>query len=78
MKSVRHAVIKKITKPETIVKLPSIIKDVFSSVKTNITFDDCLKYFSYIKVNQTFQIKSMMVPGKPEMIDDLSYWIINL
>ena len=72
-----NAIIKKITSPETFIKLPSLIREVFGSIKTDITFDGLTNYISFIKPNQGYQIKAMMIPGKPEEIEDLSYWIID-
>ena len=71
------AIISRLTSVETIPKLPSLIKDVFGSIKTDLKFDEFISYLSYLRPNQSFQIKSLMVDGKPQEIDGLSYWIID-
>ena len=72
-----NAIIKKVTSTETLMKLPSIMREVFTSVKTDITFDNLMNYISFLKPNQGYQVKAMMVDGTPQMIDDITYWIIN-
>ena len=71
------AIVSRLTSVETIPKLPSLIKDVFGSIKTDLKFDEFISYLSYLRPNQSFQIKSLMVDGKPQEIDGLSYWIID-
>lgn len=71
------AILKKVTSAETIPRLPALVRELFSSVKTDMKFDDFIDYISFLKENQSYEVKSMMVAGTPKMIDDLSYWLID-
>lgn len=72
-----NAFLDKLTSPEKIFKLPSIAREVFSSIETDMSIGDWLEVVSYLRPNQKFEIQSMMMPGTPEMIHEISYWIID-
>ena len=72
-----NAFLDKLTSPEKIFKLPSIAREVFSSIETDMSIGDWLEVISYLRPNQKFEIQSMMMPGTPEMIHEISYWIID-
>lgn len=72
-----HAFLDKLTSPDKLLKLPSIAREIFSSVKTDMSIGDWLEAISYLRPNQKFEIKSMMVPGRPDMIGGISYWIVD-
>lgn len=71
------AVTDKMTNPSTIIKLPIIAREFISSTKTSVSFSTVTKLFNYLKDGQKYTISSTMVAGHPEMIDDISYWIID-
>ena len=71
------AVSEKLLSAESIPKLPTIIRGIYQNIETDMSFSDCLKLASMLKDSSAFEIHSMTVPGKPEMIDELSYWIID-
>ena len=72
-----NALLDKVTSPEIIPKLPKLTAEILRSVKTDIAFNDFLKYISFLKPNQKYETKAIMASGTPEMIDDLSYWILD-
>ena len=72
-----NALLDKMTSPENILKLPLIAKELLHSVKTDIKFDSFMSYLSFLRPNQTYETKAVMAAGTPEMIDDLSYWILD-
>ena len=72
-----NALLSKVTSPEIIPKLPRLTAEILRSVKTDIAFDDFVKYISFLKPNQKYETKAIMASGNPEMIDDLSYWILD-
>lgn len=69
-----EAVISKITSIDTLPNIPFMIKELVSGINTNIGFDDIKTYFSYLQINNTYQIKSISVDGVPETINEIS-WI---
>lgn len=71
------AVSDKLFSAETLPKLPSVLRGIYQNIETDMSFKDCLSLAATLKESSAFEIHSMTVPGKPEMIDDLSYWIID-
>lgn len=72
------AVMEKITSPSIITKLPSVIKEVMSSVKTDLSFRQLLEFAGTLKEAQKNGLKTDMVPGRPLYIDGISYWIPDI
>lgn len=68
----------KVTSPAIIPKLPSVIGEVMSSVKTDLSFRQLLEFAGTLKEAQKNGLKTEMVPGKPLYIDGVSYWIPDL
>ena len=72
------AVMEKITSPAIITKLPSVIKEVMSSVKTDLSFRQLLEFAGTLKEAQKNGLKTDMVPGRPLYIEGISYWIPDI
>ena len=71
------AVLETLTYPKTVTKIPGILRECFSSFETDLKFSDIFELASYLRPHQKYQIQTVMVPGYPDMIDDISYWIID-
>ena len=71
------AVLDKLTSPSIIPKIPSIVRQSMGAIKTDMTFSDIIEYLSYIDTNAHYETSAVMVAGTPQMIDDISYWIID-
>ncbi|MFO7815885.1 MAG: LCP family protein [Halanaerobiales bacterium] len=69
------AVMKKTTSPQIILKLPSIYSEVMNSVNTNIPIKDVTPFAKLAKKADLNNLKTEMVPGRPEYINGASYWI---
>lgn len=65
----------KVTSPAIIPKLPTVIKEVMSSVKTDLSFRQLLEFAGTLKEAQKNGLKTEMVPGRPLYISGVSYWI---
>jgi len=65
----------KMTSPAVIPNLPSVIRAVLDSVKTDLSFRQLLEFAGTLKEAQKNGLKTDMVPGKPLYIDGISYWI---
>lgn len=65
----------KITSPAIIPKLPSVIKEVLGSVKTDLSMRQLLEFAGTLKESQKNGLKTDMVPGRPLYISGVSYWI---
>lgn len=65
----------KVTSPAIIPKLPTVIKDVIGSVKTDLSFRQLLEFAGTLKEAQKNGLKTEMVPGRPLYISGVSYWI---
>jgi LCP family protein required for cell wall assembly len=72
------AVMDKVTSPSIITKLPSIIREIMSSVKTDLSFRQLLEFAGTLKEAQKNGLKTDMVPGKPLYIQGVSYWIPDI
>lgn len=71
------AIMNKFKNPEIIVKLPSLLNEIFKSVKTNIPLQDISPFIHLIKEMNINQIETAMVPGVPRYIGGASYWVVN-
>ena len=69
------ACMEKITSPAIIPKLPSVIREVMDSVKTDLSMRQLLEFAGTLKEAQKSGLKTDMVPGRPLYIDGISYWI---
>ncbi|TDO85444.1 LytR family transcriptional attenuator [Halanaerobium saccharolyticum] len=73
-----NAVLAKVLSPSIIPKIPGVIKEVNQAVNTNIPFQDITPFLNTAKEINLNQIESKMLPGRPEYIDGISYWVPNL
>lgn len=59
----------------TIPKIPSLIKEINTHVKTNMTTKDILYFASkFMSINHE-NIQHYMIPGRADIINGLSYWV---
>lgn len=71
------AMMKKIMRPDIIMKLPAIYKETRKTINTNIPLQDISPFIRYLKDIDLDRFKTVMVPGKPEYINGASYWIAD-
>lgn len=69
------AFLDRITTPSVLPKIPSLIKEFYNDVTTNMDIGDMLKLSTFAVDVQKKGIKAEMVPGRPLYIDGVSYWI---
>ncbi len=69
------AVLDKLATPSIIPKLPAIIQEISSAVKTDMSVSKMISLAGIIKDAKEKGLKTTMVPGKPAYIDDISYWL---
>ncbi len=72
------AVLEKVISPSIITKLPGIIAEINSTVNTNIPLKDINPFLNTAKEIDLSRIESRMLPGKPEYINGISYWVPDL
>lgn len=65
----------KVTSPTIITKLPSVISEVFESVKTDLSVRQLLEFAGSLSKAKNNGLKTEMVPGRPLYIEGISYWI---
>ena len=68
----------KLVSPAIIPKLPTVIKEVMSSIKTDLSLRQLLEFDGTLKESKANGLKTDMVPGRPLYIDGVSYWIPDL
>jgi len=69
------ACMEKVTSPAIITKLPSVIAEVFESVKTDLSVRQLLEFAGSLQKAKNHGLKTEMVPGRPMYIEGISYWI---
>lgn len=72
------AVMDKVTSPSIIPDLPAVIREVLSSVKTDLSFRQLLELAGSLKEAHDNGLKTEMVQGRPLYIDEISYWIPDI
>lgn len=72
------ACLDKIISPAILPKLPSVIREVMSSIKTDLSLRQLLEFAGTLKEAKGNGLKTDMVPGRPLYIDGVSYWIPDL
>lgn len=73
-----QAVMDKLTSPSIIPRLPSIISEITSSIKTDLSLKQMLELVSSLKNAQKNGLQTEMLPGKGAYIDGISYWLPDL
>ena len=63
--------------PQYIAKAPSIIKEVYEHVKTNLSVADALKYVKMLKKMDANSLSVHMLPGNSRTISGVSYFIYD-
>ncbi len=72
------AVLEQVLSPQILPKLPDILKEVSSAVKTDMSLQDMLNFASLLKKVHDNGLTAEMVPGKPAYLQDISYWIPDI
>lgn len=67
--------IKNMTKPKNIIKIPNLISKVSSNMDTNINMSTILSFAWAFKNIDDAEINTQTIPGYPDMIDGISYYI---
>ncbi|MFP4021137.1 MAG: LCP family protein [Halanaerobium sp.] len=70
-----NAVLKKALSPTIVTKIPGIIKEVNNAVNTNVPVQDVTPFLNTAKEMDLNKIETQMLPGKPEYINGVSYWV---
>jgi LCP family protein required for cell wall assembly len=72
------AVLDQVTSPLVIPRIPGIIAEVFSAVKTDLTAGDMINLAKILNEVKKQGLHTEMVQGKPAYIDDVSYWLPDI
>lgn len=72
------AVFAKVLSPAILTKIPGIIKEVNDTINTNIPIQDITPFINMAKEIDLNQIETKMLPGRPEYINGISYWVPDL
>jgi LCP family protein required for cell wall assembly len=69
------AVLTEISSPSVITKIPGIIREVSSVIKSDMSTSEMLNLAKVLNDASKNGLKTDMVPGKPAYIDEVSYWL---
>jgi LCP family protein required for cell wall assembly len=64
-------------KLSTVWKLPKLVSEVNESVKTNLSTKEMLALANVMRKTDTSAIEGTMLPGTPEYIGGISYWLAD-
>ncbi len=70
-----RACVDQVTSPSIIPRLPSVIREIADSLKTDLSIRQLLEFAGTLKEAQKHSMSTEMVPGRPLYIDGISYWI---
>lgn len=61
-----------------ILKLPAMFKQLSGSIKTNMSVKDVIKYSKYLTDFKAADLQCFSLPGAPQVIDGVSYWVCDI
>jgi len=73
-----QACMDKVTSPSIILKIPAVAKEVFSSLRTDLTIRQLVEFAGTLREAKAKGLSADMVPGRPLYIDGISYWIPDI
>ena len=74
------AIYEKVTSSQIITKMPGLVKELLSMVKTDMPLTDMAKVARAMNTTMKEQkgLNMAMVPGEPVYIDEISYWVPDM
>lgn len=74
------AIYEKVTSTEILTKVPGLIKELVTMIKTDIPITDMIKLAKAMNKTMKDQkgLNMAMVPGEPVYIDEVSYWVPDM
>lgn len=69
---------KQVLSPKNILNIDKLIKTYYDYVDTNISMSTMLKYGISAKNLDTDNMRTEMIPGQPQTIGGVSYWIYDM
>ena len=74
------AIYEKVTSSQIITKMPGLVKELLSMVKTDMPLTDMAKVAKAMNTTMKEQkgLNMAMVPGEPVYIDEVSYWVPDM
>ena len=74
------AIYEKVTSTEILTKVPGLVKELVTMIKTDIPITDMIKLAKAMNKTMKDQkgLNMAMVPGEPVYIDEVSYWVPDM
>ncbi len=72
------AMLNKMRSMNMLTKLPSLVPKILKAIDTNLSYQQIIYLAKYLKDVDFSKIRIATVPGKPIMLDGISYWEANL
>lgn len=72
------AMLERVTSPAIITRVPTIIREVSASIKTDMSTGDMLNFAKMLSDAKKKGLKTETVPGRPAFIADVSYWLPDI
>ena len=68
---------KKLISANVIMDAPNIIRQLSSAIRSDISFNNMVHFLRSVDPTKKYDFETILLSGHPEMIDDLSYWVID-
>mgnify|MGYP003591839597 CR=1 FL=1 len=72
------AVLAKMITPDMLLRLPKLVDEISSALKTDMSVTELLNFAKLMKSVHDNGLTAQMVPGQPAYIKDVSYWIPDI
>lgn len=69
------SLLSKLLKPETLPKLPALVKTIFDSIQTDMTYTDMAQFLNLVRLFDVSSIHMDVVPGTPDETN--TYWLAD-
>jgi len=72
------AVMEKLKSPSIIPRIPSLVGEVVSAVRTDVSTREAIQILRFLNSLERDNIKMMTLPGRPARSGAINYWIIDV
>lgn len=72
------ALMKEFTKPQLFTRLPELVKQFSTAVRTDMPINEMLKLIPFVKDAAKSGLEAEWVSGTPIWIQDVSYWLLDI
>jgi len=72
-----ESLVDQVLSPQTVARIPALIQETLRGVKTDVPVQDVVAFLNVAKDLDLARMETAKLPGRPEYINEASYWIAN-